>query len=76
MMIISKSRLKANMFEIFRRIEETGEEVIVTDHNRPVLCIQPMHGGLSVEDAFGDVYGQLVFLEDPNSSTLDEWKHP
>ena len=45
MMIISKSRLKANMFEIFRQVEETGEEVIVTDHNRPVLRIQPIQGG-------------------------------
>ena len=39
---ISKSKLKANMLRIFRDIEETGEEWIVTDHNRPVLRIQPI----------------------------------
>ena len=32
---ISKSKLKANMLRIFRYIENTGEEMIVTDHNRP-----------------------------------------
>ena len=62
------------MLEIFRQVEETGEEVIVTDHNRPVLRIQPIQGGLSVEEAFGDVYGQLVFLEDPNAPTVSEWE--
>ena len=39
---ISKSKLKANMLRIFREIEESGEEWIVTDHNRPVLRIQPI----------------------------------
>ena len=39
---ISKSKLKANMFRIFREIEESDEEWIVTDHNRPVLRIQPI----------------------------------
>ena len=39
---ISKSKLKANMLRIFRDIEESGEELIVTDHNRPVLRIQPL----------------------------------
>ena len=42
MPFISKSKLKANMLRIFREIEETGEEWIVTDHNRPVLRIQPI----------------------------------
>ncbi len=39
---ISKSKLKANILRIFREIEETGEEWIVTNHNRPALRIQPI----------------------------------
>lgn len=39
---ISKSKLKANMLRIFREIEESGEEWIVTDRNRSVLRIQPI----------------------------------
>ena len=46
---ISKSKLKANMLRIFRDIEETGEEWIVTDHNRPVLRIQPIGQKKTVE---------------------------
>ena len=46
---ISKSKLKANMLRIFREIEESGEELIVTDHNRPVLRIQPIDRKKTVE---------------------------
>jgi antitoxin (DNA-binding transcriptional repressor) of toxin-antitoxin stability system len=73
MLTISKSKLKAQMLQIFRQIEESGEEVVVTDRNRPVLRIQAIKQRLSVEDAFADVYGQLVFLEDPNTPTIEEW---
>ena len=41
MLTISKSKLKTHVLQIFRQIEQTGEEVIVTDNNRPVLRIQP-----------------------------------
>jgi hypothetical protein len=33
---VSKSALKAKMLEYFRRVEETGEELIVTDNGEPV----------------------------------------
>ena len=52
---ISKSKLKANMFRIFRDIEESGEELIVTDHNRPVLRIQPIDRKKTVEEVFGAI---------------------
>ena len=52
---ISKSKLKANMFRIFREIEETGEEWIVTNHNRPVLRIQPIVQKKTVEEVFGSI---------------------
>ena len=42
MITISKSKLKAQMLQIFRKIQKSGEEVIVTDHHRPVLRIQPI----------------------------------
>ena len=38
---ISKSVLKPRMLKIFRQIEETKEEIIVTDHGKPVLKISP-----------------------------------
>lgn len=70
---ISKSKLKANMLRVFREIEASGEELIVTDRNRPVLRIQPIVSGISVEEAFGEWRGKLVFHEDVNAPTIDEW---
>ncbi len=37
---VSKSRFKAHALEIFRRVEATGEPVIVTDHGQPALIVQ------------------------------------
>ena len=38
---VSKSKLKAHALEYFRQVEQTGQELIVTDHGRPVLKIVP-----------------------------------
>ncbi len=71
---ISKSKLKANMLSIFRHIENTGEEMIVTDHNRPVLRIQPIAQKKTVEEVFGTIQGKVIYREDINTPTADEWK--
>ena len=73
MLTISKSKLKAQMLQIFRQIEQTGEEVIVTDNNRPVLRIQPLVQKRSVEEIFAPYKGKVIFYEDPDASTRDEW---
>ena len=39
---ISKSKLKAKMLEIFRQLEASDKELIVTDHGKPVLKIVPI----------------------------------
>ena len=70
---ISKSKLRANMFRIFREIEETGEEWIVTDHNRPVLRIQPIVQKKTVEELFGAIQGKIVYCADINTPVTDEW---
>ena len=41
---VSKSRFKAQALEIFRKVEESGEPVIVTDHGRPTLIVRKYHG--------------------------------
>ncbi len=37
--VISKSKFKPRSLEYFRDIEENDEEIIITDHGRPVLKI-------------------------------------
>ncbi|MCX6048678.1 MAG: prevent-host-death protein [Chloroflexi bacterium] len=73
MITISKSKLKAQMFQIFREIEKSGEEVIVTDNHRPVLRIQPIARKRSVEELFGHLQGKVIYHEDINTPTTDEW---
>ncbi len=71
---ISKSKLKAKMLEIFRQIEFSGEELVVTDHGKPVLKIVPLRSKKTVEDLFGDIQGQTTYREDINLPTLSEWE--
>ncbi len=70
---ISKSKLKARMLEIFRQLEESGDELIVTDHDKPVLKIIPIKKKATVEEVFGDLRGKVQYFEDINTPTLSEW---
>ncbi len=74
MLTISKSKLKANMLRVFREIEASGEELIVTDRNRPVLRIQRIDSKGTVQDVFGSIGGGVIYHEDINTPTVDEWQ--
>lgn len=71
---ISKSKLKAKMLEVFRQLEDSGNELIVTDRDKPVLKIIPIKDKKDVKSLFGDIQGQVIYLEDPNTPTLLEWE--
>jgi antitoxin (DNA-binding transcriptional repressor) of toxin-antitoxin stability system len=70
---ISKSKLKAKMLEIFRKLEASGEELIVTDRDRPVLKIVPIKDRATVAELFGAIQGRVTYQEDINTPTLAEW---
>ncbi|MGD2156817.1 MAG: hypothetical protein PVG14_00140 [Anaerolineales bacterium] len=71
---ISKSKLKAKMLEIFRQLEDSGEELIVTHYGKPVLKVVPIKPKTTVEELFGDLQGHVTYLEDINQPTLAEWE--
>jgi prevent-host-death family protein len=71
--LISKSKLKAKMLEVFRQVEASGEAVIVTDHGKPVLKIIPIEPKTSITELFGNFQGKVSYLEDLNQPTVDEW---
>lgn len=73
MVTVSKSKLKTHMLQIFRQIEQSGEEIIVTDNNRPVLRIQPIRRKASVEEVFSSYRDKLILNENPDTPTIDEW---
>lgn len=70
---VSKSALKAKMLEYFRKVEETGNELIVTDNNEPVLRIVPFQKRTPSADLFADVRGRVEYSEDILAPTTDEW---
>lgn len=70
---ISKSQFKPKSLEFFRRVEKTGEDLIITDHGRPVLKIVPF-----IEDpsaCFRGLRNTVLKYEEPFSPVgEDEWK--
>jgi antitoxin (DNA-binding transcriptional repressor) of toxin-antitoxin stability system len=74
MNVISKGKLKAKMLEIFRQLEASGEELIVTDQGKPVLKIIPIKKVTSVAEVFGDLQGKVSYLEDINAPSFSEWE--
>lgn len=70
---VSKSALKARMLEYFRQVEQTGEELIVLDNNRPVLKVVPIRHRRPAEEVFADARGKVVYREDALAPTTDEW---
>jgi prevent-host-death family protein len=73
MITVSKSSLKAKMLEYFRQVEETGEELVVTDNGRPVAKVVAIRAKTSAAEVFGDVRGRVVYREDILAPTTDEW---
>jgi prevent-host-death family protein len=41
-MKISKSDLKPKLFSYLRKVSETGRELVITEHGKPVLKIIPI----------------------------------
>lgn len=70
---MSKSALKARMLEYFRQVEQTGEELIVTDNNRAVLKVVPISTRVPASSVFADVRGRVVYHEDILAPTQEEW---
>jgi len=71
---ISKTKLKTHMLRIFRELEESGGELIVTDRDRPVLRVLPFQKKRGVDELFSAWRGQSTFIGDPDEPTTDEWE--
>ena len=70
---VSKSEFKAKALEFFRKIEASGESVIVTDHGKPALEVRPFRG---IERNPLDVLrGSVVRYASPTDPVAeDEWE--
>ena len=60
---VTKSQFKARALEFLRRVETTGEHLIVTDHGKPTLEIRRYRGG--ERPPLEVLKGTVIEYEDP-----------
>lgn len=70
---VSKSALKARMLAYLREVEQTGEPLVVTDNNRPVLRIVAIRERIPAAEMFADVRGRVKYSGDLLAPTHEEW---
>ena len=73
---ISKSKFKPMALEYFRRVQETGEEIIITDHGKPVVKIVPFREERTMaESILSKLHGTLIRYDDPYAPIgLEDWE--
>lgn len=60
---VSKAAFKAKALEIFRRVQATGEPILITDRGQPVLKLEPYYGD---DDAvLASLRGSVLEYRDP-----------
>jgi prevent-host-death family protein len=69
-MKVSKSYFKAHALELLRRVEATGEPLIITNRRRPVLEVRPYRE----EDLREALRGTLLRYEAPTEPTGEAWE--
>ena len=60
---VSKAAFKSRALEILRRVETTGQPVIITDRGRPVIRIEPYYG--ADDAALASLRGSVLDYTDP-----------
>lgn len=70
---VSKSRFKAHALELFRQVERTGGEIIITDRGRPVLKIVPFAAEPS--RLLSELRESVVRYDEPEEPVaVDDWE--
>ncbi len=70
--VISKSKFKPNALKYFRHVEETGEELIITDHGKPALRIVPFSE--DPLESLKALRNSVIKYEDPTAPVgLEDW---
>ena len=60
---VSKSQFKAKALEYFRRVEASGQRLVVTDHGRPTLELRRYRS--AERDPLDVLRGSVVRYENP-----------
>lgn len=73
MATVSKGILKSRMLQYFRTIEQTGEDLIVTDNRKPVLRVTPFKPKRSLKGVFDSYQGKAKFRKPVTEPETAEW---
>lgn len=70
---ISKSEFKPKALHYFRMVEQTGKELIISDHGKPVIKIVPY------KDSTKEILASLrntatIYIEPTHPVGLDDWE--
>ena len=69
---ISKSQFKPKALEIMRKVEKTGNSVVITDHGIPKLELRVYHP--ETDDPFEKLKGTVLSYTDPTKPVADnDW---
>jgi prevent-host-death family protein len=72
MTIVSKSQFKPKTLEYFRKVQETGEPLIITEYGKPVLKIVPYQA--SADELLKHLRGSVLRYDDPLEPVgLEDW---
>lgn len=74
MIKVSKGVLKAKMLEYFRQVEQTGEELIVTNNNIPTLMVIPIKNKQKVTEVFKDLRNKAKIDDSVMKPETEEWE--
>jgi prevent-host-death family protein len=73
MKTIPKSEFKPKAFEYFRTVETTGEEIIITDHGRPVAKISKYAD--NDDEILKSLRGRVAKYENPEEpAAAEDWE--
>jgi prevent-host-death family protein len=70
---VSKSRFKARALEYLRRVQGTGQSLVILDRGRPVLRVVPYRG--EAEEVLRILRGSVRRYEEPTKPVaIEEWE--
>lgn len=69
---VSKSRFKPRALKYFREIQENGQDLIITDHGKPVLKISPFQE--KPQSVLEELRNSVLRYDDPLDPVAeDDW---
>ena len=70
---VSKSQFKAKALEYFRIIQATGQPILISHDDKPVIKISPYNQNAEVD--LQALFGSLIKYDDPTGPVgLEDWE--